>query len=128
VEPKPASAERAAGRARVKPRRASPGCSQNGRWCCAWTKSRFRRLTVPNRRCRCGPGCPTRRAHGYTRHGTTSLFAALEVVSGKVHGRCFKRHNHVEFIAFLESLAKRYPAASCIRSATIGTHKRPAVE
>ena len=43
--------------------------------------------------------------HDYTRHGTTSLFAALEVASGKVHGRCFQRHTHVEFIAFLESLA-----------------------
>ena len=31
------------------------------------------------------------------------------LASGKVHGRCFKRHTHVEFIAFLESLAKRYP-------------------
>jgi hypothetical protein len=44
--------------------------------------------------------------HDYTRHGATSLFAALEVASGKVHGRCFKRHTHVEFVAFLESLAK----------------------
>ena len=33
--------------------------------------------------------------HDYARHGTTSLFAALEVASGKVHGRCFPRHTHV---------------------------------
>jgi hypothetical protein len=47
--------------------------------------------------------------HDYERHGTTNLFAALEVASGEVHGRCFRRHRHREFIAFLESLAKRYP-------------------
>src|SRR2546427_5236506 len=56
------------------------------------------------------PGLPTRMTHDYTRHGTTSLFAALEVASGgKVHGRCYRRHRHLEFIAFLESLARGYP-------------------
>jgi hypothetical protein len=42
--------------------------------------------------------------HDYTRHGTTRLFAALEVANGKVHGRCFPRHTRVEFIAFPKSL------------------------
>jgi hypothetical protein len=55
------------------------------------------------------PGLLARMTHDYTRHGTTSLFAALEVASDKVHTRCFKRHTHREFIAFLESLARRYP-------------------
>ena len=55
------------------------------------------------------PGLPARRTHDYARHGTTSLFAALEVATGKVHARCFHRHRHVEFIAFLNSLARRYP-------------------
>src|SRR5256884_5155064 len=54
-------------------------------------------------------GLPARMTHDYTRHGTTSLFAALEVASGKVHARCFRRHSHHEFVAFLESLARRYP-------------------
>jgi hypothetical protein len=45
--------------------------------------------------------------HDYVRHTTTSLFPALEVASGKVHGRCYRRHRHAEFIVFLESLAKR---------------------
>ena len=49
------------------------------------------------------PGLPARMTHDDTRHGTTSLFAAFEVASGKVHGRCFPRHTHVEFIAFLAS-------------------------
>ena len=66
--------------------------------------------------------------HDYTRHGTTSLFAALEVASGKVHGRCFKRHAHLEFIAFLESLARRYPRRELhLICDNYGTHKHPAV-
>jgi len=74
------------------------------------------------------PGLPARMTHDYTRHGTTSLFAALEVASGKVHGRCFKRHTHLEFIAFLESLARRYPRRELhLICDNYGTHKHPAV-
>ena len=73
-------------------------------------------------------GLPARRTHDYTRHGTTSRFAALEVASGKVHGRCFKHHTHVGFIAFLESLARRYtkPELHLICD-NYGTHKHPKV-
>jgi transposase len=74
------------------------------------------------------PGLPARMTHDYVRHGTTSLFAALEVASGKVHGRCFKRHTHLEFIAFLESLAKRYPRLELhLICDNYGTHKHPVV-
>jgi len=74
------------------------------------------------------PGLPARMTHDYTRHGTTSLFAALEVASGKVHGRCFKGHTHLEFIAFLESLARRYPQQQLhLICDNYGTHKHPAV-
>lgn len=74
------------------------------------------------------PGLPARMTHDYTRHGTTSLFAALEVASGKVHGRCFERHTHVEFIAFLESIARRYPRREIhLICDNYGTHKHPAV-
>jgi hypothetical protein len=38
------------------------------------------------------PGVPERRTHSYVRHGTTSLFAALDVASGFVIGKCYKRH------------------------------------
>jgi hypothetical protein len=55
------------------------------------------------------PGIPAQMTHDYERHGTTSLFAASEVANGEAHGRCFRRHRHRELIAFLESLAKRYP-------------------
>ena len=75
------------------------------------------------------PGLPERMTHDYVRHGTTSLFAALEVASGKVHGRCFKRHTHLEFIAFLESLARRYPKLQLhLICDNYGTHKHPAVK
>jgi transposase len=74
------------------------------------------------------PGLPARRTHDYTRHGTTSLFAALEVASGKVHARCFRRHRHLEFIAFLNSLARRYPGRELqLICDNYGTHKHPAV-
>ena len=75
------------------------------------------------------PGLPTRMTHDYTRHGTTSLFAALEVASGKVHGRCYRRHRHLEFIAFLESLARGYPKLELhLICDNYGTHKHPAVK
>ena len=75
------------------------------------------------------PGLPARRTHDYTRHGTTSLFAALEVASGKVHARCYRRHRHIEFIAFLKSLARRYPRRELhLICDNYGTHKHPAVK
>jgi transposase len=74
------------------------------------------------------PGLPARMTHDYTRHGTTSLFAALEVASGKVHGRCFERHTHVEFVAFLDSIARRYPRREIhLICDNYGTHKHPKV-
>lgn len=75
------------------------------------------------------PGLPERRTHDYVRHGTTSLFAALEVASGKVHARCFRRHRHKEFIAFLNSLARRYPGRELhLICDNYGTHKHPAAK
>lgn len=56
------------------------------------------------------PGLPARMTHDYKRNGTTSLFAALEVASGKVHGRCYDRHRHEDFLAFLNSIKRAYPA------------------
>jgi transposase len=74
------------------------------------------------------PGIPARMTHDYERNGTTSLFAALEVASGEVHGRCFARHTHVEFIAFLESIAKRYRRREIhLICDNYGTHKHPKV-
>ncbi len=42
--------------------------------------------------------------HDYKRHGTTTLFAALDVLDGKVIGRCMQRHHHQEFIRFLNAI------------------------
>lgn len=50
------------------------------------------------------PGIPARQTHDYIRHGTTTLFAALNVLDGTVIGSCKTRHRHVEFIEFLAKL------------------------
>jgi transposase len=75
------------------------------------------------------PGLPSRMTHDYERNGTTSLFAALEVASGRVHGRCFPKHTHVEFVAFLDSLARTYPHREIrVICDNYGTHKHPTVK
>lgn len=74
------------------------------------------------------PGIPAQMTHDYQRNGTTSLFAALEVASGKVHGRCYRQHRHLEFVAFLKSLARSYPRREIhLICDNYGTHKHPAV-
>jgi transposase len=50
-----------------------------------------------------------RRSHDYVRHGTTTLFAALEVATGKVTAALKPRHRHQEFLAFLKQIARAYP-------------------
>jgi transposase len=55
------------------------------------------------------PGRPARRTHDYVRHGTTTLFAALEVATGQVTAACKPRHRHQEFLAFLKQAARAYP-------------------
>jgi hypothetical protein len=55
------------------------------------------------------PGIPEKRTHDYVRHGTTTLFAALEVATGKVTDACYPRHRHEEFLRFLRQVARAYP-------------------
>ena len=55
------------------------------------------------------PGQVERRTHDYMRHGTTTLFAALDIATGKVIGQCFPRHRSREFLSFLRSLEARGP-------------------
>ena len=55
------------------------------------------------------PGQAERRTHDYTRHGTTSLFAALDVRAGTVIGRCFPRHRAAEFRRFLDEVDAQVP-------------------
>src|ERR671913_1932424 len=56
------------------------------------------------------PGQPERRTPGYARHGTSSLFAALDVAAGRGIGRCFRRHRAEEFRAFLDAVDAAVPA------------------
>jgi transposase len=55
------------------------------------------------------PGQPARRSHDYARHGTTSLFAALDVASGRVIGKCYPRHRAAEFRRFLDEIEAAVP-------------------
>ncbi len=55
------------------------------------------------------PGLAERRSHDYVRHGTSTLFAALEIATGQVTAACKARHRHQEFLAFLRRVARAYP-------------------
>jgi transposase len=55
------------------------------------------------------PGQPARRSHDYTRHGTTSLFAALDIATGRVIGKCYARHRATEFRKFLDEVEAAVP-------------------
>jgi DDE superfamily endonuclease len=55
------------------------------------------------------PGVPERCARSYVRYGTTTLFAALDVASGVIMGKCYKRHQTVEFLKFLEEIDHQVP-------------------
>jgi transposase len=67
--------------------------------------------------------------HDYKRHGTTTLFAALDVLEGKVIGQCMKRHRHQEFIRFLNVIDARVPAKKTIHVIidNYAAHKHPEV-
>jgi transposase len=56
------------------------------------------------------PGLPERQTHDYQRHGTTTLFAAFNILNGKVIGSCLPRHRAKEFLRFLNHLEKEVPA------------------
>jgi transposase len=79
-----------------------------------------------------GLGHPEAHPHDYARHGTTSLFAALDVATGKVIGRCFRQHRHQEFLKFLEQIEAAIPEEPGIAIHLImdnyGTHKVPKVK
>jgi hypothetical protein len=56
------------------------------------------------------PGKCGTMTHDYKRHGTTTLFAALNALDGVVHGRCMQRHTHQEFIRFLNTVERAVAA------------------
>ncbi|MBM4338975.1 MAG: IS630 family transposase [Deltaproteobacteria bacterium] len=82
------------------------------------------------------PGLPLKKGrcgtmtHDYKRNGTTTLFAALEVIQGKVIGQCFARHRHQEFLKFLKRLDVEFPVELKLHLVmdNYGTHKHPRVQ
>jgi len=75
------------------------------------------------------PGLPEKATHDYVRHGTTTLFAALEVATGKVTDGCYDRHRHEEFLHFLKKVARSYPRRELhIVVDNYRTHKHPDVQ
>ena len=77
------------------------------------------------------PGLPIKKGrcgtmtHDYKRNGTTTLFAALETLQGKVVGQCYQRHRHQEFLKFLRTLDKEFPGKVPLHLImdNYGTHK-----
>jgi transposase len=76
------------------------------------------------------PGVPERQSFDYVRHGTTSLFAALEVATGQVISAVKRRHRHQEFLAFLRTIDRTVPADLEVHVIldNLATHKTPAVK
>jgi transposase len=74
------------------------------------------------------PGLPAKATYDYRRHGTTTLFAALEIATGKVTHLCQPRHRHQEFLRFLRQIATTYPQQRlCIVVDNYGSHSHPKV-
>jgi len=76
------------------------------------------------------PGIPARQTHDYLRHGTTTLFAALNMIDGTVIGDCMSRHRHQEFIRFLQLINVKTPMDLDLHLIVdnYGTHKHPRVQ
>jgi transposase len=76
------------------------------------------------------PGIPERRTHDYQRHGTTTLFAALDIATGKVIGELHRRHRAKEFLQFLRTIEANVPQGLDVHLImdNYGTHKTPSVK
>jgi transposase len=76
---------------------------------CVDEKSQIQALDRTQKTLPMQPGHAEQRTHDYVRYGTTTLFAALEIATGKVTGLCKNRHRHQEFLGFLKHVARAYP-------------------
>jgi transposase len=82
------------------------------------------------------PGLPIKKGrcgtmtHDYKRNGTTTLFAALDLIQGKVIGDCYKRHRHPEFLKFLRRINREFPGNTSLHVVmdNYGTHGTPEVK
>ncbi len=79
---------------------------QNAIVLCLDEKSQIQALDRTQKTLPMQPGVAERRTHDYVRHGTSTLFAAMEVATGKVTAACKPRHRHQEFLAFLKQVAR----------------------
>lgn len=76
------------------------------------------------------PGVAERRTHTYIRHGTTSLFAALDIATGAVIAKCYKRHRAAEFLDFLKQIDRQIPDGLDVHIVmdNYATHKTPKIK
>lgn len=82
------------------------------------------------------PGLPLKKGraatmtHDYKRNGTTTLFAALNILDGQIIGRCQQRHTHVEWLKFLKTIDRETPKDKTLHliADNYATHKHPAVQ
>lgn len=76
------------------------------------------------------PGIPERRTHDYMRHGTTTLFAALDIATGEVIGELHRRHRSSEFLQFLRTIEANVPSDLDVHLVmdNYGTHKTPSIK
>ena len=96
---------------------------------CVDEKSRIQALDWPAPILPLRPGLPERQTHDDKRHGTTTLFAAFNILNGKVIGTCLPRHRGREFVKFLNELEQAVPPDLEIHLIVdnYGTHKSAAV-
>ncbi len=96
---------------------------------CVDEKSQIQALDRTQPQLPLAPGIPERRTHDYERHGTTTLFAALDIATGKVIGQLQRRHRGTEFLKFLRRIDTNVPAKLDVHLVmdNYGTHKTPAV-
>src|SRR5215831_377400 len=96
---------------------------------CADEKSQIQALDRTQPLLPMRPGQVERHTHDYVRHGTTSLFAALDVATGQVTGRCYASHRHQEFLRFLKLIAATHRRGQIhLVLDNYHTHKHPVVK
>ena len=95
---------------------------------CVDEKSQIQALDRTQKTLPMQPGHAEQRTHDYVRYGTTTLFAALEIATGKVTDACYPRHRSDEFLRFLKQVAKAYPRRELhIVLDNYSTHTHPRV-
>ena len=99
------------------------------RWCCVWMRSQIQALSRTQPVLPMRTGQQERHTHDYKRHGVTSLFAALDIATGNVLGKCYRRHRSVEFLDFLRKIDSAVPVDLDIHLVldNYGTHKTASV-